>query len=48
MDGSGFGKAMGDAIIGLAIMAFIAGGVVFAVLWFGGSWLFRHLSIGWH
>lgn len=45
MDGASLGRAMGDAMIGLAIAAFIAGGVVFGVLWFVGSWLLHHVSI---
>jgi hypothetical protein len=48
MDGRSLGNAVGGEVIRLVILAFIAGGAFAVILWFGGSWLFHHLSIGWN
>ena len=39
------GRALGDALIGLIVMAFVAGGAVFGLLY----WVFSHLrvTVGW-
>lgn len=46
------GEALGRYIAGMILMAIVIAALVGAALalsgWFGLSWLFQHLHIGWH
>lgn len=41
------GKAIGDAIVGAIVAAFIVGGVVAIGLWNLVAWLIHHVHLGW-
>jgi hypothetical protein len=43
----GIGKAMGEMIIGLIVIAFVVGGGVVLGLYFLISWLIHHVHIAW-
>ena len=43
----GFGAALESAIMGMVLIAFVAGGAIAIGGYFFFSWLFAHLSVGW-
>lgn len=43
----GLGKAIGDAMVGMLILAVIIGAVVAVVLWELAQYLWHHIDISW-
>lgn len=42
-----YGKAFGDAIMGMVVIAFLLGGALFLGGFFLLRWLLSHLTVGW-